>query len=129
LFGFVRRGMQIIGLPNGTAIDCLPILLINFSSVVGIKFYSESRFGESNRLLFQSINRTNIKRNDIVLVRAKRLNFFFPSKKSKRRRFITHVNRFNQLNRPRINRLNQLNRSSINRLTDLTKINLPTAFR
>jgi hypothetical protein len=78
----------------------------NFSLVVGIKFCSESRFGnrtEPNRIYFRPINQTDIKRNDVILVKMKRLIFVFsPFKKSKRRRFITYVNRFN---RPLINRL------------------------
>jgi hypothetical protein len=43
-------------------------------------------------MLFRPINRTDIKRNDVVLVRTKRMIIFFPLKKSKRRRFITHFN-------------------------------------
>jgi hypothetical protein len=45
-------------------------------------------------MLFRPINRTDIKQNDVVLVRTKHMIiFFFPLKKSKRRRFITHFNR------------------------------------
>jgi hypothetical protein len=61
------------------------------------------------------INRTYIKLNDVVLVKTKRFDlFFYPLKKSKQNRFITHVNRFNRNNstiafrQKSVNRLNRL---------------------